>query len=65
MRIGRILSSFALVSLAFSTLQVNADNISATTARTAANNYLKQLALTSPGKFKASALAVLLQSVRN
>ena len=59
MRIGRILSSFALVSLAFSTLQVNAGNISATTARTAANNYLKQLALTSPGKFKASALADL------
>ena len=59
MRIGRILSSFALVSLAFSTLQVNADNISATTARTAANNYLKQLALTSPGKFKTSALADL------
>ena len=59
MRIRRILSSFALVSLAFSTLQVNAGNISATTARTAANNYLKQLALTSPGKFKASALADL------
>ncbi len=59
MRIRRILSSFALVSLAFTTLQVNAGNISATTARTAANNYLKQLALTSPGKFKASALADL------
>lgn len=59
MRIGRILSSFALVSLAFSALQVNAGNISATAARTAANNYLKQLTLTSPGKFKASALADL------
>ena len=51
MSIRRFLSSFALISLAFMTFHVVAGNINATTARAAANNYLKQLAATKPGTF--------------
>ena len=57
MSIRRFLSSFALISLAFSTFNASAGNINATAARTAANNYLKQLAATKPGTFSSPALA--------
>ena len=57
MSIRRLLSSFALISLAFMTFHLSAGNINVTTARAAANNYLKQLAASKPGTLSAPALA--------
>lgn len=59
MSIRRYLSSFALISLAFTTFTVGAGNINVATARAAANNYLKQKASTKQGSFNSSSLADL------
>ena len=59
MNIKNLLSSFAIATLALTTISANAGNITANAARNAANNFLKQKMLKSPGSFNAAATADL------
>ena len=59
MNIKNLLSSFAIATLAMTTISANAGNITANAARNAANNFLKQKMLKSPGSFNAAATADL------
>lgn len=59
MNIKKLLSSLTLAALTMVSLNASAGNISATAAREAANNFLKQQATATPGTLRAPALSDL------